>query len=438
VPGLKPRLGTGCRRRCKVQVKPRILFVSHSASRNGASLLLLHLLRWLRDHVDYELEVLMSGTGELLEDFRGLCKTRVWRDPAATLEGWPRRWKKRLQPDIASQCLSWWMAGRKYDLVYLNTAATHPYVSVLARHAGSVLWHIHELGYALRLAMGEQSVEAALRNAGRFISVSRSVTSTLVEEFRIPADRVDLVHGFVPFPDQTPAEVASIRRRIRRQLGWSDEAFVVGGCGSLGWRKGTDIFLQIAHRLCGMQGNDATRFLWVGGEAGGNESLQFQHDVRAFGLAGRCTMISNTANAVDYYHAMDVFALTSREDPFPLVMLEAGARGLPVVCFDRSGGALEFVGHDAGLIADYLDVDTFAAHLVALSKSPKLRRQLGIAAAQKVKVNHVVSTQGPKVAESINRCLSSTMKTSARGHFQVRQSLPSSAHVFENGKPLIR
>src|SRR4051794_9606912 len=38
------------------------------------------------------------------------------------------------------------------------------------------------------------------------------------------------------------------------------------------------------------------------------------------------------------FSAADAFALTSREDPFPTVVLEALSAGLPVAAFDRSGG----------------------------------------------------------------------------------------------------
>jgi glycosyltransferase involved in cell wall biosynthesis len=389
-----------------MSAKRHILFVSHSASRNGATLLLLHLLQWLRERTDYQLEVLMNGSGELVRDFRAVCKTRVWRDPAVVLEAWPRRWKDALEPRVRSQSLKWWMTGRRYDLVYLNTAAVSAYVPVLAKHARGFLWHIHELEYALRQAMGEQLAKNLFPMTDRFISVSKPVTDMLIQRFGIPPHKVDLIHGFVPLPKQTEREADSIRRNIRRQLGWSDDAFVVGGCGSLGWRKGTDIFLQVARELCAMRNNDSARFLWIGGGAGGDEFLRFEHDIRAFGLIDRCKIIPNTAAVADYYRAMDVFALTSREDPFPLVMLEAAACNLPILCFDRSGGGPEFVGHDAGLIAPYLDVAALASHLDRFRESPELRRTSGIAAAEKVTAHHTVDTQGPKILESINRCLS--------------------------------
>jgi glycosyltransferase involved in cell wall biosynthesis len=387
-----------------MSVKRSILFVSHAASRNGATILLLNLVRWLREHTDDRLEVLMIGGGELVPEFRGICKTVVWRDPGAVLEGLPRRWKGSWKERLGREYLRWCMAGRRYDLVYFNTSALSEFVPVLAGHAERVLWHIHELQYTLRLATGEERMKALSPLVTRFITVSESVSQTLAHEFQVPPEKLDLVHGFVPLPNVTEPEVRSLRQRIRRQLDWPDDAFVVGGCGALGWRKGTDVFLQVAQAMLSSTGQGRTRFLWVGGGSA-DEALRFEHDIRSFGLGQLCKNVPTTAAVMDYYHAMDIFALTSREDPFPLVMLEAAACNLPIVCFDRSGGGPEFVAQDAGLIAPYLDVPIFASCLDRFRESPELRRKCGSAAAQKVRTHHTLETQGPKVLESINHCL---------------------------------
>lgn len=56
-----------------MNAKKRILFVSHAATRNGATILLLHLLRWLKKHADYQLEILVNGSGELISEFQSMA-----------------------------------------------------------------------------------------------------------------------------------------------------------------------------------------------------------------------------------------------------------------------------------------------------------------------------------------------------------------------------
>jgi glycosyltransferase involved in cell wall biosynthesis len=53
---------------------------------------------------------------------------------------------------------------------------------------------------------------------------------------------------------------------------------------------------------------------------------------------------------------MDVFFLSSREDPFPLVMLEAAHVGKPIVGVRASGGVNDFLQGLDELLVDSWDV----------------------------------------------------------------------------------
>lgn len=385
--------------------RPRILFLSHSASRNGATILLLHLLRWLKTRVDWEIEVLVNGRGPLLDEFRSLVPTRVLRNTAPFLSIFPQGWRARLQQYMESQYMRALLFGRRFDLIYANTSATWPQVSALAQRSPALLWHIHELEYALRLSISEDKKNQLFQTATKFVVVSNSVRDMLIRECGVPHEKVELVYGFVPFSNLALEERLSRRQRIIDNLCWPEDAFVVGGCGSLGWRKGTDLFLQIAHVVSRTKGYERVRFLWIGGDARDQASLEFAHDVCALELEERCCRISATDEVFDFFCAMDVFALTSREDPFPLVMLEAGVHGIPVLCFAGSGGGPEFTGQDAGLVAPYLDTTAFAAHIMTLHDAPDLHQRIGAAASRHVQTNYSVEVQGPKLLRSIECCL---------------------------------
>jgi len=60
------------------------------------------------------------------------------------------------------------------------------------------------------------------------------------------------------------------------------------------------------------------------------------------------------AKSEDYYNYLalaDGLVLTSREDPFPLIMIEAAALGMPIAAFN-SGGVKEFVKEGMGIVID--------------------------------------------------------------------------------------
>jgi len=261
------------------------------------------------------------------------------------------------------------------------------------------------MSYGLRTILRRDEAVRTFRAVADFIAVSAGVQAALQDEYKIDPEKVSLVHAFVAASAITAADSVRRRQQLFQRLDWPQDTAVVGGCGALGWRKGTDLFLQVAKTIAESRGSRQVRFLWVGGDGNDQGSREFDHDVRALGLHGLCTRVATTDDVVSYYAAMDVFALTSREDPFPLVMLEAGAQGVPTVCFDRSGGGPEFVGLGAGLVAPYLDTTVFADHVLRLIDDSGHRRALGDRAASLVKERYSVDTQAPKLLDLLERVL---------------------------------
>jgi glycosyltransferase involved in cell wall biosynthesis len=382
----------------------RILFVSHSASLNGASVLLLHMLRWMKHNTEHELHVLCLDRGPLVDDFREVARTHVLRNPARLLRGLLPRAADAICAAVERTVSLWLLQRYRFDLVYANTAAAWQHVALAKRFSVPVLWHIHELPYALRLSMGDVRARRMLPQADRLVAVSASVAGALNRVYAVPAERIDLVHGFVADDLTSDPERKATRTRLLAALGWPEDAFVVGGCGGLGWRKGSDLFAQIAARCCVASGRPI-RFLWVGGSASGQEAHQFAYDIEHLGLQQFCRHVPSTPDVLDYYHAMDALALCSREDPFPLVMLEAGIRGVPTVCFSGAGGGSEFVAEQAGLAAPYLDVAAFAEALLQLANDSDQLHRLAQAAQRQVRLGHTTECQLPKLMASVDSCI---------------------------------
>ena len=92
-----------------------------------------------------------------------------------------------------------------------------------------------------------------------------------------------------------------------------------------------------------------------------------------FGLQDRILFAGQQDSVLDYYLAADVFLLTPREDPFPLVNLEALARGLPVIAFADAGGAQEALDGGVGIVVPYLDTAEMTRAVVRLVEAPRFR-----------------------------------------------------------------
>ena len=171
------------------------------------------------------------------------------------------------------------------------------------------------------------------------------------------------------------------------------------------WRKGPDLFVQLAAMVIRRLADRDVHFVWAGGDAGGPDRGGLVMDARRLGLGDRIRFVGPLEHLGELFAAMDVFALTSREDPYPLVMLEAAAAGVPLVCFEGGGGAPEFALPDAGRVAAYLDVAGMATAVSDLLERKEERQRMGQIAAERVRKRHTVNQAGPMLMDVIQRSL---------------------------------
>jgi glycosyltransferase involved in cell wall biosynthesis len=379
-----------------------ILFVSHDATRTGAPVALLHFLRWFKKNGNRPFSVLLGGGGELVADFAEVADTwsvdwshwgpnTVWTRVlmAARLGMWASRAEASETRRFAAEC--------NPALVYTNSIASARVIEVLAPKV-PMLTHVHELEFIFRI-FGGQALSHLLSQTCQFIACSNATKNNLVNGHGVAAAKVETVYESIAV-DQVRAE--RTRRQVFEELRLPEDALLVVGSGSASWRKGTDLFIHLARAVC--QQRSRVYFAWVGGGSA-YDVAQFEHDVRIGGLTEKMRFTGTVLKPADYLAVGDVFVLTSREDPFPLVCLEAAALEKPIVCFAGAGGAPEFVGKDCGCVVPYLDTMAMAERVVSLLDSPDSRVTIGVAARHKVAQLHDINGAAPRITEIIERTI---------------------------------
>ena len=395
----------------------RLLFLSHQASRTGAPFVLLHFLRWLKENSDWTWEVAFREGGELLPEFAALSPITVWERERVVPSRLTRLKKRALrdlghvEPDEWHDAHALELARQTVDkgaaLVYSNTLTNGPLLNALAGLNCPVICHAHEMEYTIERRLGIEKFEMSDARTDHYIAASGAVKRSLMSHHQVPDEKIDVVHEFVPTQSLNAQHMARARQEIRRELGIPSEAPVVIGSGTLDWRKGPDLWVQMAAQVARRTSSRA-HFIWVGATTGVAPEAPFElnYDVVQAGLADRVHFVGERANVLEYFAASDVFAMTSREDPYPLVNLEAASVGRPIVCFQNAGGTPEFVEEDCGYSVPYLDVSQMASRIGELLESSELRQQMGARAARKVRERHDVAHSAPQILAIIERCLS--------------------------------
>lgn len=374
--------------RASHSTRPKVLFISHDAGRHGAQILLLNFLRWFKANSATPFEILLKRGGELAKDFEALAPVHVWGGVGAASD------------DVAHQHgLIEYFRQANIGLVYSNTITNGEVLGALAGLNCPVICHVHELDHWINYQTSADNTALIKRHTTHYIAVSQAVRRVLAETLAVDDGQMEVVYEFAPISTQH----VSNPLYLHQKLNLPQEAQVVGGSGTTDWRKGPDIFVQLAATVLRHNPHRPIHFVWVGGESAGPVYGQLQHDIHRLGLDGRVHFLGAHPNPADFFAGFDVFALVSREDPFPLVSLEAAALGKPVVCFDGSGGAKEFIETDSGFVVPYLNVDVMADRVLELLTSEDLRQRMGQCAAQKVRERYTVKVVGPQLAEIIKQ-----------------------------------
>ena len=363
--------------------KTRLLVVGHDACRAGAQTLLLSLLRaWKRSQA-FSFRLILSNSGPLLNQFESLCPTLVlahYRDP-------------QFRKTAVAKFLS-----VRPQLVYANTVVNGPLLDELAWLDCPVVTHVHELQKSIeRWAPGE-TMAATLRRTTHFVAVSEPVAENLKSRHGVAPTAVSVINAFIDTGHEAQPTPPAEARRQELELNGAHSA--VFGCGTTDWRKGPDLFVEIAARACAAV--PQLRFFWIG--AGSREEqrtldkLIARHD-----LSERVSFLGERPDARSYLGAGHIFLLPSREDPFPLVALEAADAGRPIVCFEGAGGMPAFVGQECGRVVPFEDVDAAAAAIRELARDEALRGRLGSAAKDKVARCHSTSGAAAQIAAVLDR-----------------------------------
>jgi len=382
-----------------------VVFIGHDAGRTGAPIVLLNLLRWIKRHTSLNFKIILRGGGELSGEFMALGPTLI---------------RSEVGPDAWIDELRDFISDSKIKLIYSNTAVNGDVIddlkSVIDVPDIPVISTIHELEHSIQRFAPGRLFELVKEHTTLFIAVSNSVKTNLEINHAIPGEKIEVIHSFVPVAEITQQISKIDSSAIRRELNIDMGMFVVGGCGTTDWRKGADLFIQIARiflEMLAVEDRHQIKFVWVGGDLDSQDTLQLVHEVNQSELLKKIVIFTGVKEQVSpYFSQLDVFLLPSREDPFPLVCLEAGALGKPVICFEKAGGAPDLVENDGGFVVPYLDVNGAARALYRLLHEPGLAKNMGKRLSEKVHGQYDVEVSARQIFSIVRHHVPSVHETS--------------------------
>ena len=164
------------------------------------------------------------------------------------------------------------------------------------------------------------------------------------------------------------------------------------GCGTAEPRKGLDIFIRVAYQVlenCKEEHRSRIKFAWYGCPPYSDNYVDFcKFDAKRLGIDEFIEFKPASDEFAERLAQATAFILTSREDPYPLVILDSMANGVPFVCFEDAGGSATIAKSGPGIAIPYGDEQLFAENINYLIDNPAKCEQLGRAGKKKVILDH--------------------------------------------------
>jgi glycosyltransferase involved in cell wall biosynthesis len=329
----------------------RIVLVGHDAHPHGAQTLLLYMARMLVKELGFRVDLVLLGDGPLLADYEALAKVhRLHGNRGIETEG--RRLAALLYADGIRSAIA-------------NTAVSGHFAALLKQAGFTVVSLIHELPGIIEQYRLQSHVAAIADNADHVVFPAQPVMEGFQTFSRLPERRaVVRPQGLYKKNSIRSADqVDQARRELRERFGLSSDALIVLGVGYADLRKGIDLYVEVGMEV--IREIPEAYFIWVGNFDSGLRR-EMEDVIRKSGLSGHFIFPGYDADTDRYYAGADIYALTSREDPFPSVVMEAMDVALPVVAFEGASGLSDLLRRGCGLLVPAFHAAEYAGALVSL------------------------------------------------------------------------
>jgi len=181
---------------------------------------------------------------------------------------------------------------------------------------------------------GRRMLVNVFRKRVLLLGVSNSVRDDMRKQLPCwPQEKIMTLYNHIDVDAMQAEQVTKKEARAHLQL--PQNAWIVGNVGRLHRDKDQATLIRGFHAALPSLPSDGLLVIMGAGPL----QYELQALVSELDLKGRVLFTGNVANARRYFKAFDVFVLSSDHEPFGMVLLEAMAAGLPLICSNSGGGS---------------------------------------------------------------------------------------------------
>ena len=323
------------------------MVIGHEASLSGAPVLLLNLFKLLKEKGIVDVQFVIRRGGPLVELYKEFAPVIVLKPP-----------KYGEEKTVALHVVHWvenkikmlrvFFNAFSCNYLFFNTVVNGRLLWWFHFHHKPVITYVHELEKVIDLYLRQNDAVLPLSISDVIAYPSCLTQSLLTNKYKIPERKLKKLSYYFPFSEDEYDAVkgADMRKKFRQQFNIHETDFLVGAVGMVSERKGFDLFIEVCEKVVSI--NPSIKFVWIGSFESNEQELMVREMIKAKQLQENLIFTGPLRYDVYNFSPFDIFFLSSREDTYPLVVLEAAIMKIPTICFSDSGGIVEFVGDNAG------------------------------------------------------------------------------------------
>ena len=323
-----------------------IVLVSHDLSRTGAPTLLFEVAKTLKIEGTQVIVLAQSG-GQLFDEFisEGI--------PCFVLGGsfFHLDLVKNKERFFINLILTLHTLG--FNRAILNTIIAGNVALPFSKSGYRVISLIHEMKTTITLYEFGKYGNAIAQYCDKVVFPDQVVCDEFKQLFNIEDEKCS-IRPQGCFTKQYQIENVEPQRKY------------IVGLGSYSLRKGSDLFYQAAMQF--IKHNNDYDFIWIG-NCGEKELFAWlEYELEKAGQKHRLKVIPSLTQEA-YYGILSnasAFWLTSREDPFPNVMIDAIHANVPVIAFAGTGGAQTMLADGKGILVENFDIEEYVKQTILL------------------------------------------------------------------------
>jgi glycosyltransferase involved in cell wall biosynthesis len=217
--------------------------------------------------------------------------------------------------------------------------------------------------------------------AYRVISVSNNNLTILHDQLKLPDNKGQVIHYGRP-PEYFTPQKADVRDRLRHYFNIPTDAVVCFTASRIETRKGHHYQIAAIKQLMQSPLWPKLFFIWAGACVFQPEfEAQLKKEINDLGVTDKVKFLGDRSDIIDWLDATDIFILPSKSEGMPLCVMEAMAKGLPVIATSVSG-IPEELGDTGKLLPDpnvnpESTIRELFTTIETLAANPELRKKMG-------------------------------------------------------------